>query len=272
MRFLVAISILVFLQATPAKKNPAPDQQRTQSLSDQSKNKPAVKSKGDSQTRVVVEKLPEKDVWDKFYIILTGLLVVTGIVTLAAVWYQAVQTKNATRAMERSSGITVEIERGRIVIFWGQMIHMDLSPTGVHDGRLEHCFNWSCLNTGRTPAQLTAVWSRFVAVDKLSDLPEKPLYDPAKEKPYDGEPLEPHAKERQTIWFSTPLETALSFEDMQNRSRSGQCFLYAYGYARYKDIWGNPHITRFGLVRFITGSLLEDNWMVGGPPAFNQSE
>jgi hypothetical protein len=295
MRLLVALSILAVLQTTPTVSRKAPQEsnpgtEKIQNNTDSDKRKAApapaqnterhtTESKdghqvvsGDEQKHVIVERFPDKDIWDKSYILLTGVLVLIGALTLGAIWYQAVQTKNATKAMERSTGITVEIERGRIVTYWDQMIHMDLSPTGVHDGRLEHCFNWSCANAGKTPAQLTGIWSRFIAVDKLSDLPEKPVYDIAKERVYEGEPLEPHSKERQTVWFSTPLETDLSFDDMQEKSRSRQCFLYAYGYARYRDVWANPHVTRFGVVRFITESIMEDHWIVGGPSEYNRSE
>jgi hypothetical protein len=114
--------------------------------------------------------------------------------------------------------------------------------------------------------------SRFIAVDKLSDLPEKPEYAIANEQMYDGEPLQPEADGRQTEWFCTPLETSLSFDEMQEKHRSGRCFLYAYGYARYRDVWDNPHITRFGVVRAITDSITRDQWIVSGPPAYNRSE
>jgi len=224
------------------------------------------------QGHVVVDRLPDKDKWDKVYIVLTAALVLIGAFTLGVIWYQAVQTRKATQAMERSTGILMQVERARIITYWDQVIHMDLSPTGVHDGRLEHCFNWCCANSGRTPARLTGVWSRFIAADKLSDLPENPVYDIAKERVYEGEPLEPHSKERQTVWFSTPLETDLPFDDMEKKSRSGQCFLYAYGYARYRDVWENPHVARFGVVRVITDSIRTDYWMIGGPSAYNRSE
>jgi hypothetical protein len=119
---------------------------------------------------------------------------------------------------------------------------------------------------------LTAIFSRFIAVDKLSDLPEKTEYAIANERSYDGEPLQPRAKGPNTVWFSVPLETTLSFEEMQEKHRSGRCVLYAYGYARYRDVWDNPHIARFGVVRIITDSITTDYWMVAGPPAYNRSE
>jgi hypothetical protein len=49
-----------------------------------------------------VESVPkiEKDIWDKVYICLTGVLVVIGGFTLAAILYQAVKTRDATEAIK----------------------------------------------------------------------------------------------------------------------------------------------------------------------------
>jgi hypothetical protein len=185
----------------------------------------------------------------------------------------ATAAKEAAEVARITAGILVQTERGRIIIYWDQVAHMDLSPTGIHDGRLEHCFNWACGNTGRTPVQLTSTYSRFIVVEKLSDLPETPECPVGDEKPYIGEPLQPKKVGRpQTDWFAVPLETTVSFEEIQTRSRSGGCLLYAYGYARYMDIWDNPHVARFGVVRVITDSLMTDFWKVAGPEAYNRSE
>jgi hypothetical protein len=185
----------------------------------------------------------------------------------------AIAAKDAAEVAKITAGILVQTERGRIVFYWDQVIHIDKSPTGIHDGRLEHYFNWACGNAGRTEAQLTSTWSRFIVVEKLSDLPEKPEYAVGDEKPYIGEPLQPKDTGRpQTDWFAVPLETTVSFDEMEERSRSGRCFLYSYGYARYTDIWQNPHVARFGVVRAITDSIKTDFWKVAGPRAYNQSE
>lgn len=245
--------------------------QNTEPSSEESKNGKQVTS-GDEQQHIIVERLPEKDIWDKSYIILTGILVLIGALTLSGIYYQAVQTKNATKAMEKSTGVTIEVERGRVFIFWNQVAHSDRSPGAVHDGKLSYYFNWSCGNPGRTEVRLTGLWCRLIAVDRLENLPPKPVYEPARERIYDGEPLQPGAKGPQTVWFSAPLETDLPYAEMQEKHRSGRCFLYAYGYARYRDVWDNPHIARFGVVRFITSSLMEDNWVVAGPVEYNRSE
>ena len=63
-----------------------------------------------------------------------------------------------------------------------------------------------------------------------------------------GKPLRPDSGKAQTEWFSTPLETSLPYEEMESKYRSGGCFLYAYGYAKYFDAFGRSHETRFGLL------------------------
>lgn len=194
------------------------------------------------------------------------------LLTLAVLYYQARQMRAATEAMERSTGVMMGIERGRITTYWNQVIHIDFGPAGIHDGRLEHHFNWSCSNIGRTQAELTRIWSRFIVINSLSDLPQKPDYSAGNERPYEGEPLRPNVDKMQTGWFSTPLETTASFDEIQERHRvKRDCVLYAYGYAKYLDVWGIQRETRFGLVRVPQDSLLLDTWVVAGPPEYNKS-
>jgi hypothetical protein len=64
---------------------------------------------------VIVESLPktEKDTWDRVYICLTGALVAIAGLTLVAIWYQAVKTREATDAIKKQtdaveSGITIQ--------------------------------------------------------------------------------------------------------------------------------------------------------------------
>ena len=110
MSLLVALSLLAILQPTPTVPQKTPEKSVAPI---QTMQRPAAENK----EHVVVDKLPDKDRWDKTYIFLTGALALIGTLTLIAIWYQAVQTQRATKAMERSTGITVEIERGRIITF-----------------------------------------------------------------------------------------------------------------------------------------------------------
>ena len=220
---------------------------------------------------VIVDKFPDKDEWDKVYIGLTGALVLIGVSTLVGIWYQAVQTRKSVSAMEKSTGILMSIEQGRILTYWDQIIHIDLSPNGVHDGRLSHYFNWYCRNVGKTEARLSNVWARFIVLHTLAELPVKPDYDAPNGLNYNGEPLQPNSTAQQTIYFTVPLETELPFDEMQAKHRKGELFLYAYGYAKYSDVWGRTHEARFGVLRVPQYKLTLDNWVIAGPSEYNES-
>lgn len=194
------------------------------------------------------------------------------LLTLLVLYYQARQMRAATEAMEKSTGVMMGVERGRIMTYWNQVIHIDMSPAGEHEGQLSHRFNWACANIGRTQAELTQTWARFIVISSLTDLPQKPDYSAANERTYRDDPLRPNADKIQTNWFSTPLETTLGFDEIQERHRvKRDCVLYAYGYAKYLDVWGIQRETRFGVVRVPQDSITLDTWVVAGPPEYNKS-
>ncbi|HEV3375360.1 MAG TPA: hypothetical protein VG051_06620 [Candidatus Acidoferrum sp.] len=260
-------------QAKGDQKISAPAVTKNQKAPTENQNESKTPTSEREPRHVIVDSLPgaEKDTWDKVYICLTGTLVVIAALTLAAIWYQALQTRKSVDAMERSTGIMMSIEQGRILTYWDQTIHIDFSPDAVRDGHLSHYFNWACGNIGKTEARLNKVWTRFIVIHSLADLPEKPDYSAPNEFVYQGEPLQPNSKKRQTEYFSVPLETAVPFQEMQDRHRKGECVLYAYGYARYTDVWGRPHEARFGVVRSIQYTLSADAWVVAGPSEYNKS-
>jgi hypothetical protein len=200
-------------------------------------------------------------------------LVLIGALTLVAIWYRAVQTAKATRAMERSSTITMDAEQGRLRTYWEWFIHFDSRPKGTEaaktDHRLAHYFNWVCGNVGKTEIK----GAKFISIKRLSDLPAKPNYSAAKKTMYQGEPLLPNRPTAQTEWFFTPLESALSYDEVETKYRIRNCFLYAYGYAKYRDVWQRLHEMRFGLMYDAqpTFDLELDTWVVAGPPDYNKS-
>ncbi len=199
-------------------------------------------------------------------------LVIVGFITFFAIWYQAVQSARATKAMERSTGVTMDIERGRVVTYWENAIHLDLSPAGVADGTLSHHFNWCLGNTGKTEATLTGTWARFIPISNLSDLPQRPDFSGGKEIPYIGEPLEPRSGKPQTQWFSVSLDTDLSYDEMERKHRARECFLFAYGYTKYFDTFGRSHEYRFGILYESQSALSKyDRWVTAGPSEYNRS-
>jgi hypothetical protein len=108
------------VQQQPAKEQrptaSSPVQNPPSTEKDQSKS--AEPSNTNTQQTVVIrEPVPVsigKDWWDKGYIILTGVLVLIGGLTLWAIWYQAKQTKIAAEAARDSAKVLIAIERARI--------------------------------------------------------------------------------------------------------------------------------------------------------------
>lgn len=192
--------------------------------------------------------------------------------TLRAIENQTNAVLESVRAAERNTLATMQAERGRIVIFWGQVAHIDYGPTRIINGPLVHAFNWACGNAGRTQIEIIRTWSKLVAVEALTQLAEKPDYSESNERPYIGEPLQPNISGKQTPWFSAVLKTELPFQEVRDTHQSGKCRLYAYGFVEYRDVWECPHTYRFGVVRGIHGSITEDNWIPAGPPEYNRSE
>lgn len=93
-------------------------------------------------------------------------------------------------------------------------------------GVLLYYFNWACLNVGRTEARLRTVWSRFIVLPSLADLPQTSDYSAPNMQTYQGEALQPNAEKRQTDWFSARLETDSDF------SRAVERDILATGSAR----------------------------------------
>lgn len=263
----VAISLLAVGQPIPKQQDASNERSdkgtQIQSLSVAPIGQPAAEAEQTSSQdkyQSVWKKAFAPGTWSQW-----GLFLVAIIASYAAV--------KTLRAIEKQSGVTMGIERAHIATYWNQVIHIDMSPTGIRgDGHLSHFFNWGCGNFGRTQAQLRCVWSRFIVIKSLADLRQNPDYTAPNERPYDGEPLQPNADKMQTNWFSTPLESDLSFDEIQQRHRvQMNCVLYAYGYVKYFDVWGHQHEGRFGVVRVPQYHLTEDTWVVAGPPAYNRS-
>jgi hypothetical protein len=103
----------------------------------------------------------------KWYYTSDWWLVIVGAITAIFIAWQARETANATKAMERSTNATMGSEQGRIVTYWERFIHLDASKKGVHDDTLSHHFNWACGNSGKTDVTLIATWARFVAVKAI---------------------------------------------------------------------------------------------------------
>lgn len=124
-----------------------------------------------------------KDLWDKAYVVFAGFLVLVGSLgiflahrTLKAIEEQTGAVLESVRAAERNTGVLMQAERGRIVIYWDQVAHIDFGPSRIVNGPLLHCFNWHCRNAGRTQLEVIKIWSRLITVVSLIELLENPDY------------------------------------------------------------------------------------------------
>jgi hypothetical protein len=234
--------------------------------------------KGNENERSIrVVSLPPRSTGDTVALICTVLLTIVGVVgiivaicTVKTIQKQTKAVLRAVVATKRQTAVMMEAQSGRVAIYWDQIEHIDYGPTRVINGPLVHAFNWYCRNSGQTHLTILKTWSRLIAINSLLDLPEKPDYSAPFERSYIGEELSP-GDETRTEWFSAILETALSFEEMQEKHRKRQFVLYAYGYVVYRNVWGGERIHKFGVERAISDGILHDNWLPSGPYAYNRN-
>ena len=169
----------------------------------------------------------------------------------------------ATRGVEA----VMDADRALLLILWENFIH--INPETRHSGELSHCFNWHFQNTGKSPAFIQKVSSRFIAIKDLDELSPEPVYLTPKELRYESEPLLSN-KDFGPVY--SPLESDLPFDQMEAEHRSKKCFLYAYGFVQYLDTYRRTHETRFGLVYDAAPTLKRDydRFRLAGPPAYNR--
>jgi hypothetical protein len=265
MLLIMAILSIAASQNTFPPKHAESRHPQTESKDSASANKPQiqivlVEVAGDSRTA----KAPTSDQrpqrwWNRPTItdwILTGTTLVYALVNIF-MWI----------AIKAQSTAMMDANCALILILWDNMVHID---PDVPNGELHHCFQWTFKNGGETPAFIQQVHSRFIVVDKLSDLPLTPVYLKAKEMSYNSEPLMPDEKFKPEIY--TPIESELPFEELDTALRNKKRFLYAYGFVTYLDVYGRPQETRFGIAYESSArpSLESDRFRIEGPKAYNR--
>ncbi len=188
------------------------------------------------------------------------------ILAVATLAYMLV-TYFMLKAIKRQSTATMDADCALILIQWDNTIHID---PNVRNGILHHCFQWTFKNGGKTPAFIQKVHSRFIVIDQLSDLPATPTYLSPKEMSYESEPL--LSGEEFEPRFYTPIESDSAYGQLDAEHRSKKCFLYAYGYVTYLDVYRRQQETRFGLVYDSRPTISEqfDRFRIAGPPPYNR--
>lgn len=178
---------------------------------------------------------PEKPPWwDVVWatwalVVIGGAGVIAALATLGILWMQTTAIMNAERAW--------------ILVDWENFIHINPeSPNGV----LSHCFTCYFRNVGKSPAFVKKIYVRFIKIKSLNELPEKPDYRTGKPRDISAE-TEPVLPDKKLGGIYAPLESTLSFEEIDEEHRSKKCVLFAYGFIQYEDIHGRKCETRFGL-------------------------
>ncbi len=241
--------------ANKQKQQPQPDQPAAPAPSLQSTDK--AKSDSDTSTsgkqndksrRVVIERLPDKDRWDKAYIVFTSILVGVGIVTLIAIWYQAVKTRDAAEAALLNAHALINTERAWVVV--------------KEERTNTYSFRLTIENVGKTPAKLISNFLEVAILNRGQKLSPEPVY---KTEHYEG--LQPSLiSPGDTRFIYTAAIQELNGSHPKDRwirdVENGLFEIFFFGCVRYMDTLGNPssgssvHETRwcFKLIPVIRGS------------------
>jgi hypothetical protein len=205
-----------------------------------------------------------------FFTVVIAFATIVYVALTHKLWKETKRSADAAMksadAATRSVEAMMDADRALLLILWKNFIH--INPEMNHNGVLSHCFNWHFQNTGKSPAFIRKVSSRFIAIRCLEDLPPRPVYLAPREVSYESEPLLPD-KNFGPVY--SPLESDLTFDQMEAEHRSKKCLLYAYGFVQYLDTYKRPHETRFGLVYESAPTLKRDydRFRLAGPPAYN---
>jgi len=139
-------------QKPPSNAQPFQRTNEAESPNDATKDRAA----HDETYRVVVERLPEKDALDRWYVYATAALALVALFTFMAIIYQAVKTRDAAdaafsavKAALKQIQITTERERPRISVEVQPLCLKDLAQFGV--GYVVDCW---C----PTPAFIVDAW------------------------------------------------------------------------------------------------------------------
>jgi hypothetical protein len=190
----------------------------------------------------------------------TVALAIAGIIGI----YIALKT---LKAIELQARAMMDAGCALCLVDWENFIH--LNPD-VPNGVLAHAFRCHVKNVGKSPAFVEKVAARFIVIKSLDDLPPEPQYLQPRDLASVSEPLLVDQTYDRAIY--APIESNLSYTELEAEHRSGKCLLYAYGFVRYSDVYGREHETRYGLVykSAPTPTRDIDRFYIDGPPAYNR--
>jgi hypothetical protein len=226
---------------------------------------------------IVIRELPPvtiaTDWWNKFYVVLTGLLVAIGFVgvlaafkTLRKIEEQTTNTKLAAEAAKASADALINIERARM--------HPEVmvEPRNLLEMARENCPNTVEIsirfnNIGRTQAWVTG-WCFNTLI---SSTPRVLPFEYTGINDSVGYWVAAGAGENLYTDFMVPGFTYI------DEIWQGTIYFYAYGFLRYRDVFQRadepPHETYFSrrYTRRYTFEGMHEGWMADGPEGANRN-
>jgi hypothetical protein len=173
----------------------------------------------------------------------------------------ALAAQDAARAAERNTDALINIERPFLLV---TNIRYDLLPITTADGRFQNAshVHVTFKNFGHSPAWAVALGGSFRAFAKPSDLPTEPEYGTTQEiSTYSN--VFPPGEDQEVL--SLALESP---ESDFTKVIAGELFWFAYGFIRYRDIFGRIHETRFCVASSRGNAIVFRQHPA--PPSYNQ--
>jgi hypothetical protein len=222
-------------QAEQGKGDAAPASVENKPDSATAHDKAHTKAPKDEQDHVIadVRTLPKKDGWDELYICLTFLLVLVATVTLIAIWYQAVKTRDAAEATRLNAQAFIDSQLAQIAFKPRRVQPQDLL---VKEGHLLIAVD----NTGMTPAyDVTYEWWAEVLplrfVDFTSEADHSKRSNPAVIHP-NHDPL----------IIKVKLTKSLTAEEIADVKESRRCICVRV-YVTYRDRFKSGRYANLGM-------------------------
>jgi len=176
---------------------------------------------------------------------LTAIYVVISFFSFMAIKRQAhiaeqaaTAAQDAAKAAERNTEALINIERPFLLVTG---VRYDVLPGKTPDGHYENAshVHFTFKNFGNSPAWCITLGGRFKAFAKADDLLGEPDYGNIDDIETYGIVLPP-GEEREILNI-----THQGAEEEFSAVVAGELFWFAYGFFRYRDIFGRTHETRF---------------------------
>jgi hypothetical protein len=213
-----------------------------------------------TQVHAIVDSLPKKDFWDKFYVCSTFALALVAALTLVVIAYQAKKTADAAEATEKNVEAVLNSSRAWILVDPG-VIPDDFEPDPNLIAFLE--IRPIIKNYGKTPAKITRMGISQVNLPTNDKLPP--------------EPTDQHVQSADIVLPPDlpiqPLKLMIAQTDFIE-VRRGDPLLYVHGFVDYVDLGDRPRTSRFCFIYNVPSGFtsLKRGFYIPGnvPPAYTK--